>query len=50
MKKTAIYRVYSNNECIYEGTLDATDRKGFKSTYENVTFVRTGSYVLSRKF
>ncbi len=50
MKRTAIYRVYSNNECIFEGTLDAVDRRGFKSTYENVVFVKTGSYVLSRKF
>ena len=50
MKKTAIYKVYSNDECIYEGTLDATDRKGFKSTYPNVIFVKTGSYVLTQKF
>ena len=50
MKKQAIYKVYSNDECIYEGTLDATDRKGFKSTYPNVIFVKTGSYKLYRKF
>lgn len=50
MKKIRIYRVYSNNECIFEGTLDATDRKGFKRTYPNVIFVKTGSFVLVRNF
>ena len=50
MKKLPIYRVYSNDVKIYEGTLDATDRKGFLSTYENVIFVKTGSYKLYRKF
>lgn len=50
MKKTAIYRVYSDNECIFEGTLDAKDRKGFTSTYPNVVFVKTGSFKLTRKF
>lgn len=50
MKKLAIYRVYSDNECIFEGTLDAKDRKGFTSTYPNVVFVKTGSFKLTRKF
>jgi len=50
MKKTAIYRVYSNNECIYEGTLDTTDKKGFISTYPNVVFIKTGSFKFTRKF
>jgi len=49
MKKLPIYKVWVENECIFEGTIDAQDRKKIRKIYDGKTiiFVKTGSYVKS---
>lgn len=52
MKKIAIYKVYIEDECIFEGTIDAQDRRKMKVIYpkKKIKYVKTGSYVLEQKF